>query len=403
MPGAKYLERREVRQLLTDRGPQWIGAPAAWGSPASCAPGGNCGEGMIVGVVDTGINTDHPSFADPGADGYDYPNRANTQYYGWCNPNVKNPPLNKCNGKLIGLYSYANSGNDPEDLEGHGSHTASTAAGNRVGDVTFHAPTIDVPFTISGVAPHAMVIAYDACTPAGCNTDDLVAALNQAAIDQVDALNYSISGSGQSPWVAADEQAFLGLRNAGAFVSASAGNAGPGAATVAHGSPWVTTTAASTHDRALINAAINLTSSNGPLADIYGRSVTTGYAPHPIVYAGNHSNNPLCLPGVWTSGTFSGQIVVCDRGNNARVDKALNVQAAGGGAMILVNALSNGDEEIADGYAIPGVHISYSEGVTLKSWLTSGSGHTGSILGTVKDTQAEQRRCHGRLLVARSE
>ena len=65
---------------------------------------------MIVGVVDTGINTDHPSFADPSPDGYDYPNRTNTQYFGWCNPNVKNPPLNKCNGKLIGLYSYANSG-----------------------------------------------------------------------------------------------------------------------------------------------------------------------------------------------------------------------------------------------------------------------------------------------------
>ena len=103
----------------------------------------------------------------------------------------------------------------------------------------------------------------------------------------MDALNYSISGSGESPWVAADEQAFLDLRDAGAFVSASAGNSGPGAATVAHGSPWVTTTAASTHDRALVNAAIDLTSSKGPLADIYGRSLTTSLGPTPIVYAGN--------------------------------------------------------------------------------------------------------------------
>ena len=55
--------------------------------------------------------------------------------------------------------------------------------------------------------------------------------------------------------------------------------------------------------------------------------------------------------------------------------------------MILVNAASNGDEEIADGYAIPGVHITYDEGVTLKNWLATGTGHTGAILGTVKDIQ----------------
>ncbi len=386
--GVKFVEPRQVRQLLTDRGPQWIGAPSAWGAPDSCAPGGNCGEGMVIGVVDTGINTDHPSFADPAPDGYDFPDRTNTQYFGWCNPNVKNPPLAKCNGKLIGLYSYANSGNDPEDLEGHGSHTASTAGGNRVGAVTFHAPTIDVPMTISGVAPHAMIIAYDACTPSGCNNTDLVAALNQAATDQVDAVNYSISGSGESPWVAADEQAFLGLRNAGAFVSASAGNSGPGAATVAHGSPWVTTTAASTHDRALINAAINLTRSDGVgLPDIYGRSVTTSLGPAPIVYAGNVNNNPLCLSGVWSATALAGKLVICDRGNNARVEKADNVKAAGGVGMILVNAASNGDEEIADGYAIPGVHITYAEGVTLKDWLATGTGHAGGILGTVKDIQ----------------
>lgn len=390
LPGLKFIEPRQVRQLLTDRGPQWIGAPSAWGAADTCAPGGNCGEGIVIGVVDTGINTDHPSFADPSPDGYNYPDRANTQYFGWCNPNVKNPPLNKCNGKLIGLYSYANSGNDPEDLEGHGSHTASTAGGNRVGAVNFNAPTIQVPMVISGVAPHAFIIAYDACEPTGCNSDDLVAALNQAATDSVDALNYSISGSGGSPWLAADEQAFLSLREAGAFVSASAGNSGPDAQTVAHGSPWVTTTAASTHDRALVNAAINLTrSSDGAtLPDIYGRSVTAALAAGtPIVYAGNVNNNPLCLSGVWSASALAGKLVVCDRGNNGRVEKADNVKAAGGVGMILVNAASNGDEEIADGYAIPGVHITYSEGVTLKNWLATGSGHTGGILGTVKDIQ----------------
>ncbi|MCU0507429.1 MAG: S8 family serine peptidase [Anaerolineae bacterium] len=386
MPGLKSIAPRERRELLTDRGPQWIGAPSAWGSATACAPGGNCGEGMIVGVVDSGINMDHPSFADIGGDGYNHSNPLGAgNYKGWCNPthpNYDNTLV--CNDKLIGVYSYPSSGMDPEDDDGHGSHTASTAAGNRLPNVVLSAPTIGLNFAISGVAPHANIIAYDACD-GGCNNDDLVAALDQAALDGVDALNYSISGTTQSPWVAADEQAFLGLREAGAFVSASAGNSGPGPQTVAHGSPWLTTTAASTHDRALINAAINLTSSNGPLADIYGRSVTSSLAPTPIVYAGNVNNNPLCLAGVWSASALAGKLVVCDRGNNARVEKADNVKAAGGLGMILVNAASNGDEEIGDAYAIPGVHITYSEGVTLKNWLASGSGHQGGILGTVND------------------
>jgi uncharacterized repeat protein (TIGR01451 family) len=147
------------------------------------------------------------------------------------------------------------------------------------------------------------------------------------------------------------------------------------------------TTAASTHDRALINAVISLTSSNGPLSDINGRSVTAPLPARPIVYAGNYGGNGLCLPSVWAANTFTNQIVICDRGNNARVDKAINVQAAGGDGMILVNAATSGDEEIADAYAIPGVHISYSEGVTLKNWLASGSNHQGAILGTQNDIQ----------------
>lgn len=389
LPGVRHIEPRQYRQLLTDRGPGWIGAPAAWGAADACALGGNCGEGMVVGIVDTGINMDHPSFADIGGDGYDHTNPRG-QFYGWCNPtHPKYDSSLVCNDKLIGVYSYPNSGMNPEDPEGHGSHTASTVAGNRLYNIVLDAPTIDLTFDISGVAPHANIIAYDACDIDGCPTDDLIAALQQAATDQVDALNYSISGSGQSPWVASDEQAFLDLRNAGAFVSASAGNSGPGAATVAHGSPWVTTTAASTHDRALVNAVINMTTDQGTvLPDIEGRSVTAALPAAPIVYAGDYGNT-LCQPGIWGAGVFSGQIVVCDRGVNARVEKAEVVRDAGGAGMVLANAAPNGDEEIGDAYVIPGVHITYDEGVALKAWLANGdTGHVAAIQGTTEDITA---------------
>lgn len=374
------------RQLLTDRGPGWIGAPSLWGAANACAPGGKCGEGIIIGVIDTGINTDHPSFADIGGDGYNHTNPFGPGVYkGWCNAGY--PKLVTCNDKLIGAWSYSNSGNDPEDPNGHGSHTASTAGGNRLYGIAISAPTTTLNFDISGVAPHANIIAYDACTDDGCSLTDLLAAINQAVTDGVDVINYSIgSPATTSPWGDDDAEAFLDARAAGVFVAASAGNRGPGPGTTGSpaNAPWLTSVAAGTHDRALVNALVNLSGGSYPLADIKGRSVTAGYGPAPIVYAGNYGN-ALCKAGIWTPGTFSGQIVVCDRGEIARVDKAVNVQAAGGGGMVLANALANGDELIADSYAIPGVHITYTDGVALKNWLASGSGHTGHIAGTTKD------------------
>lgn len=374
------------RELLTDRGPNWIGASALWGAPNACLPGDKCGEGIIIGVIDTGINTDHPSFADIGGDGYNHTNPFGAGVYkGWCNPGYFK--LVTCNDKLVGAWSFSNSGNDPEDDNGHGSHTASTAGGNRLYGITINAPTISLNFDISGVAPHANIIAYDACTNDGCNLTDLLAAINQAVADGVDVINYSIgSAATTSPWSDDDALAFLDARAAGVFVAASAGNRGPGAGTTGSpaNAPWLTSVGAATHDRALVNALVNLSGGTYPLADIHGRSVTAGYGPAPIVYAGDYGN-ALCKAGIWTPTTFSGQIVVCDRGEIARVEKAENVQAAGGGGMVLANAAANGDELIADSYVIPGVHITYSDGVALKNWLASGSGHTGSIAGTTKD------------------
>lgn len=388
LPVVESIRPNFTRELLTDRGPTWIGAAALWGAETACAVDGKCGEGVIVGIIDTGINTDHPSFADIGGDGYNHTNPFGAGVYkGWCNPGYARQVA--CNDKLIGAWSYASSGNDPEDDNGHGSHTASTVAGNRLYNITVDAPTIDPNFDISGVAPHANIISYDACTNDGCDIDALLAAIDQAVADGVDVINYSIgSAATTSPWGDEDALAFLDARTAGVFVAASAGNRGPGAGTTGSpaNAPWLTSVAAATQDRALVNALINLSGGTSTLDDITGRSVTSSYGPAPIVYAGNYGN-ALCQAGIWGTNVFSGEIVVCDRGINARVEKAENVAAAGGGGMVLANAAANGSELVGDAYVIPGVHITYTDGVALKTWLASGSGHSGSIAGTVKDIQ----------------
>ena len=74
------------------------------------------------------------------------------------------------------------------DYDGHGSHTASTAAGNFVDSVPVFGSGAADTFDISGVAPHANIIAYGAC----CTLSALTAAIDQTLTDGVDAITRSI-------------------------------------------------------------------------------------------------------------------------------------------------------------------------------------------------------------------
>ena len=376
-------------ELVTDNGPAWIGAPSIWDGSANGTD--SRGEGIVVGIIDTGINHDHPSFADVGGDGYNHTNPKG-QFYGVCA--AVGSLL--CNDKLIGMYDFTGAGTGPEDDNGHGSHTASTTAGN-VLDAQLVAPTITITRPISGVAPHANIIAYKACfsTPAqgGCLETGTVASIDQAVADGVDVINFSIGGSSFDPYVDGNALAFLNAQRAGVFLAVSAGNDGPGASTVGSpaDAPWVTAVGASTHDRVFKNSLVGLTGGNTtPPGDIVGRSVTSGYGPAEIVYAGDYApDNGLC-GAPFAPGTFpNGEIVICDRGVNPRVEKATNVAAGGAEGFVLANDEPSGDSLIADPYAIPGVHITYNDGVALKAWVADGgTSHTGTITGTVADESA---------------
>ncbi len=377
MAGVTAVTPDSEQELLTDVGPRWIGADTIWDGTAVPDNIGNQGEGIIVGIIDTGINMDHPSFAQVGGDGYVHQNPlGNGNYKGVCDPSSNQyDPQYVCNNKLIGAWNYADG---PEDSHGHGSHVASTAAGNVVSATVATASGYVYTTTISGVAPHANIIAYDVCQTS-CFTAALLAAIDQAVADNVDVINYSISG-GQSPYTDLIAQAFLTANEAGVFVSAAAGNDGPGSSTLSHQAPWVMTVGAMTHDRAFRNQLINFSGGNAALGNITGKSMTVGYGPAPIVYAGDFGD-ALCL-NAFAANTFSGQIVVCDRGINGRVQKGNNVLAGGAGGMVLANNTANGASLNADAHSLPAVHITYADGVALKAWLAAGAGHMTTIAGT---------------------
>ena len=304
-----FVEREHELTLLTDRGPAFIGAPSIWDGTASNGVESQ-GEGIVVADLDTGINWQSPAFAAVGPiDGYVHvnPNGAGN-YLGQCGPTPPNADLGRCNDKLIGMYDFTSSSStrSATDLDGHGSHTASTIAGNH-----WNAPFGGATFTISGVAPHANVIAYRVCT-SGCSSSASTQSINQAIADGADVINYSISG-GTSPWNDSVSVAFRNAVEAGLFVAASAGNDGPVAGSVNHVEPWVETVAASTKDTVLA-FRFNLTGPGTPPAETQGLPLRPAAPPFPtadivnapIVRSPGFDNGSTDGCSAYAAGTFTG-------------------------------------------------------------------------------------------------
>jgi conserved repeat domain len=339
-----------IRQILpvtleqpdTDAGPIWIGAGGVWDGSADPADLGSLGEGMLVGIIDTGINFDHPSFSDTPEDEFVY--TWTGDYLGVCNPTTGDPAyVAACNDKLVGAYGYTGETVSPEDSDGHGSHTASTVAGNYV---TFE--FMGVETTISGVVPHAQIISFDVCDPSGCWGDDSAAAVEQAIIDGVDALNYSISG-GKSPYSDVVELAFLEAFGEDIFVAASGGNLREEPSTdgqVNHLSPWVTTVAASSHNRKFTNDIDVVSPVGSPWVDM-AIIQSTSPVPFPALddvelkWAGDDTastsvNYPDNREGcsAFPAGFFYGKVALIQRGICTFADKVNNAQAAGAIGML---------------------------------------------------------------------
>ncbi len=385
------------------------GAGGVWDAVGGTAA---AGAGIVVGVVDTGISPENPSFA-----GSKLGNKAGSEPYvsgdsivykkadggTFVSPRVAAEQWSKqdYNTKLIGArhfhtgaaasgFSFKTDYASPRDLEGHGSHTASTAAGN----FGVEASVEGIGFgKISGVAPAAKVAAYKACYggPDPLSTDDdicagsdLIAAINAAVADGVDVINYSIGGGSATSVLQADDYAFMGAAAAGVFVSVSAGNSGPGASTADHASPWYTTVAAST-----IPTYEGTVQWNGQQAA--GASVTVfsqpgGQVSGSAVYAGEvglagaaPAEAALCYLGTLDPAKVAGKIVVCDRGSNARVEKSQAVAEAGGIGMVLVNVTPGSLDN--DFHSVPTVHIDAQYRDALLAYVKGNPAATVTLVG----------------------
>ncbi|KGJ90516.1 S8 family serine peptidase [Thalassotalea sp. ND16A] len=437
LQGVRAVTRSIVRELMTDVGPEHIGANQVWDGSATATSTGFTGEGIVVGILDTGINSNHPSFAATGGDGHTATNPLGTgNYLGDC---MLEEFASMCNDKLIGIYSYpeiTDTYGDPvfrgagwaapwehqrpangEDYNGHGSHTASTVAGNILYDVPFQFSELgygeditgrdtNLVFPqVSGVAPHANIISYQVCWAggggaaySGCPGDVMLKAIDDAIADGVDVINFSIGGAESFPWTDPIELAFLAARESGASVAASAGNAGY--AWMDHVSPWLTSVAATSHGRTLEATEKKLEAFEGgdslPTTSFYKAASVTGAYTGPVVSAADYGlgDNGSC-DTEFPAGTFDlmpngdplleAPIVVCGRSDQARVAKADNVKSGGAGGFILYNTQPEylygpaAAQLVEDFYSLPSAHIREYDGGKVLSWLETGSGHRATI------------------------
>ncbi len=400
LAGVVAVERDRPHQLATDIGPGFIGASSIWwGTPAGQdtlfangfeATPGYRGDGMVIGDIDTGYNSMSPSFQATDSSGYTITNPLGSgNYIGQCN--VANISRAGCNDKVIGVYDMINlTGGGTtfsvEDTQGHGSHTASTAAGDaRMATLSgYTAP-------ISGVAPHANLVIYYACSPdktVACSSAATAGAADQAVADGiVDALNYSISG-GDDPWNDATSLAFLAASDAGIFVAAAAGNTGASApnqvpGTANHWEPWVATVAAGTHTGGPIGfqLSVNGAGAPGPIPLTPAASGTGLSAPatnEPIIVSPTYGTaGDACV--AFGAGTFTGGLALLTYDGTCGTNTMAGRAITAGADYVLIVANTDGGFISGANKPKPVFTTGLTIGNALQAFASANSGTTGNI------------------------
>lgn len=368
-------------KLSTTRTPEFLGLDKI----SALRPESDSVNEVVVGVLDSGVWPESKSFDDTGL------GPVPSWWRGACQPGT-NFTASNCNRKLIGARFFSKGyeatmgpidvskeSKSPRDHEGHGTHTASTAAGSAVDGASLFGYA---PGTVRGMATRARVAAYKVCWLHGCFSSDILAAMGKAIDDGVNVLSLSLDGVTKTPFYQDSVAigAFAAMEK-GIFVSCSAGNDGPSSNSLSNVAPWITTVGAGTLDR---DFPAYVTLGNGK--KFSGVSLYSGNSKGallPFVYAGNVSNatnGNLCKKGTLDPAKVKGKIVLCDRGVNARAEKGSVVKLAGGAGMVLANTAEDGEELVPDAHFLPAAAVGEKSGDAIKSYLFSDPNPTATIL-----------------------
>jgi subtilisin family serine protease len=355
VPGVESIHPDRIVKIDNTAGVQYIGGDQAWQNS------GKTGNGVKVAVIDTGIDYFHANFGGSGN-----PNDFKNDNHTIIEPGSFPTPKVAGGYDFVGDAYDANSSDaaintpkpdpDPADCNGHGSHTAGTAAGDGVLDngSTYTGPydntTYSHTFRIGpGVAPKATIYAYRVFGCAGSASDSvIVAALNRAQADLVDVVNMSL-GSPFGRNDAPDSVASNTLAENGIVVVASAGNSGAGGyitGSPAVGSRVLSVAAIDASSPTFPGATITLGSgpilaqlSNGPFQNDPGASLPSGPLDVKVIRDADGSVSLGCNQADYAGA--AGKLAVVVRGVCARVHKAIVGQKAGAAAVAMVDTSTN--------------------------------------------------------------
>lgn len=405
-----------VRYLSTNGSPTFLGL---FETPGGLITGrGLKGEDVVIGVIDSGIAPEHPSFADSRS--ADRPRLCRSAWAEnsllglWLCRRFKNrddiptydPPTDwngrcetgesfqadTCNNKIIGARFYvdgflqshvldANEFVSPRDADGHGTHIASTAAGN---EVTANLAGTDVG-RVNGMAPRARIAVYKACwlepgqLRGTCSTSDLQRAIEDAVADGVDIINYSI-GNTDISLSDPDDLALLAAANAGVLSVVAAGNDGPFPGTILSpsGAPWVLTVGASSRTGQKFEEAMRVNAPSNVAGDYAAREASftpalrdAGPVTEELIRVDDGDGSTgstfdACSP-LSNSSAMEGKIAFLQRGNCDFQVKLKNAENAGAIAAVVFN--NQADLIIMSGtrdsVRIPAVMIGQADGQLL--------------------------------------
>ncbi|KAH9618384.1 hypothetical protein KSS87_008519 [Heliosperma pusillum] len=332
---------------------------------------------IIIGVIDSGIWPESESFNDQGF------SPPPAKWKGHCDTSNNFT----CNNKMIGGQYFRADGNvtangiaSPRDSSGHGTHTASTAAGGAVIDASFLGLGQG---TVRGGVPSARIATYKVCWADNCYAADVLAAFDAAISDGVDIISISVGGYSPSYF---EDPIAIGAFHAmkkGILTSNSAGNDGPTLNTMKNLAPWVLSVAASSIDRKFIT---EVKLGNGMI--IQGISLNP-FDPlnktFPLIYGGD-APNPLsdtasdsryCRGDSLDKTLVQGKIVICDALISG---EALFI---GGAAGMILHGLDKQDQPLS--FPIPASYLRVEQATHVLSYARNlTSTPYGTILKSVE-------------------
>ncbi|KAM1155968.1 hypothetical protein ACFX11_027072 [Malus domestica] len=331
---------------------------------------------VIVGFIDTGIWPESPSFDD--ANMPPVPAR----WKGRCESGEKFTALT-CNRKVIGARYY-NSGYEaeeestttvsfrsPRDSSGHGSHTASIAAGRYVLNMTYKGLAAG---GARGGAPMARIAVYKTCWNSGCYDVDLLAAFDDAIRDGVDIMSVSLGPDAPQGDYFSDAISIGSFHAArhGIIVVASSGNEGnPGSAT--NLAPWMLTVGASSTDRDFTSDIILENGANftGESLSVLEMKASARIISASEANAGYFTpyQSSYCLESSLNRTKARGKVLVCrhaESSTESKLAKSMLVEKAGGVGMVLID---DADKDIAVPFVIPSAIVGQRIGHQILSYI----------------------------------